>query len=238
MRSALFANGRHKTMRLLILSGGIILVLRPHLIATVLLLGITCSLAQDFEKELEAKVNILVEKNGPGTDQKLKQRLITMAKQDQVVRKPAYVSDTASEKLVREQEQTDDRLTAALKKIIAEKGWPTIGLVGLQASEDAALVLTHSRDHDFQRKLIPQLQQLAENGKILGSSIAGIVDKVLVSEGKPQRYGTQFRWANGRGEMLPVEDPEHLEQRRAQYLLPPMAEYKKMLADLYHVKIE
>jgi hypothetical protein len=38
--------------------------------------------------------------------------------------------------------------------------------------------------------------------------------------------------------MLPVEDPEHLEQRRAQYLLPPMAEYKKMLADLYHVKID
>ena len=128
--------------------------------------------------------------------------------------------------------------TADLKRIVSKNGWPTIALVGLPASENANLILTHSQDHNFQRKLIPKLQQLAEDGKILGSSVAGIVDKVLVSEGKPQRFGTQFKWASGLLEMLPVEDPENLEKRRAQYLLPPMTEYKKMLADLYHVKID
>ncbi len=176
--------------------------------------------------------------NGNGTDQKLKQRLIRIGKRDQAVRKPKYISDTASKRLVREQEETDAKLTAELRRIVAKKGWPTIVLVGLSASENASLILTHSPDHDFQRKLIPQLQQLAEDGRILGSSIAGIVDKVLVSEGKPQRFGTQFNWTNGRLDMLPVENQEHLEERRAQYLLPPMAEYRKMLSDLYHVKID
>lgn len=212
--------------------------MRAHFIAAGLLLAVTGSLAQDSESALEARVNELVKQNGNGTDQKLKQRLIRMGKQDQAVRKPEYVSDIASKKLIRVQERTDARLTAELKRIVAKKGWPTIALVGVSASEDANRILAHSRDHDFQRILIPKLQQLAEAGKILGSSIAGIVDKVLVSEGKPQRFGTQFKWANGRGEMLPVEDPEHLEKRRAQYLLPPMAEYKKILADLYHVQID
>jgi hypothetical protein len=197
--------------------------MRPRLMAPALLLA-TGLYAQDFDKVLEARVDELVKLNGKGTDQKLKQRLIRMGKQDQAVRKPEYVSDAAAPKLVREQERTDARLTVELKQIVAKKGWPTIALVGLPASENASLILTHSQDHDFQRELIPKLQQLAENGKIFGSSIAGIVDKVLVSEGKPQRFGTQFKWANGSGEMLPVEDPEHLEQRRAQYLLPPMAE--------------
>ena len=179
-----------------------------------------------------------MEKNGKGTDQELKQRLIAMAKEDQAVRKREYVSNAAPESLVKEQQQTDDRLTAELKRIIAGKGWPTISLVGLEASEDAALILTHTRDHDLQRELIPKLQRLAEDGKILGSQIALIVDKVLVSEGKPQRFGSQFDFAHGRGKMLPVEDPEHLDERRAQYLLPPMAEYKKMLAEMYHAAFE
>jgi len=38
--------------------------------------------------------------------------------------------------------------------------------------------------------------------------------------------------------MLPVEDPEHLDERRAKYWLPPMAEYKKMLESMYKTKVE
>ncbi len=161
-----------------------------------------------------------------------------MYKRDQAVRTRAYTSDDPSEAMVRQQERRDDELTAELKRIVAEKGWPDIRLVGLGASENAALVLAHSRDHDFQRELLPKLQQLAGEGRILGSQVAGLIDKILVAEDKPQRFGSQFRFANGRGEMLPVEDPEHLEERRAQYLLAPMAEYKKMLAEMYHLKVE
>ena len=134
--------------------------------------------------------------------------------------------------------RNDERLTAELKQIIHEKGWPTISLVGLRASQDAALILMHSPDHDFQRQLIPELQQLAEDEKIVGSDIAILVDKVLVSEGKPQRFGTQFNVFNGHAQMAPVEDPAHLDQRRAQYLLMPITDYEKSLAKMYHLKIE
>jgi hypothetical protein len=85
---------------------------------------------------------------------------------------------------------------------------------------------------------MPRLQQLAQSGEILGSSIAAILDKLLISEGKPRLFGTQFKWANGDGEMLPVEDAAHLDERRAKYLLPPIAEYKRMLADMYKLNMK
>jgi hypothetical protein len=203
-----------------------------------LFLAAAAMCAQTVEQEMEARVEELIAKHGNGTDEELKQRLVAMAKRDQSVRKPEYVSDTAPAGLVEEQERVDAELTTELKAIVARKGWPTIRLVGLPASEHAALILMHSRDHDFQRSMLPQLRQLAESGEILGSSVATIVDKILISEGKRQRFGTQFKWANGVAEMLPVDDTEHLEERRAKYLLPPLAEYKKMLADFYKLKVK
>lgn len=205
-------------------------------LAGALLCGLSSSHAQDFDKEVEAKIKRLVEKNGKGSDRQLKQRLIRMAKQDRAIRASRVTTITPS--TVKKMQLTDERLTAELKQIIHEKDWPTISLVGIRASQDAALILMHSPDHDFQRTLLPELQQLAENEKIVGSDIAIILDKVLVSEGKPQRFGTQFNISNGHAQMEPVEDPAHLDQRRAQYLLGPMTYYKKSLAKMYHLKIE
>jgi hypothetical protein len=194
--------------------------------------------AQDFEQQMEAEIEKLVAKSGKGTEKQLQQRLRSMARRDQAVRTAKRVSGSALEALAKEQEQVDIQLTAELKEIVAGKGWPTIRLVGLQASEDAALILTHSRDRGFQRAMIPQLEHLAEKGEILRSSVAAIVDKVLIAEGKPQRFGTQFKWANGTGEMFPVEDAAHLDERRAKYLLPPMAEYKRVLAEMYKLTVK
>ena len=141
--------------------------------------------------------------------------------------------------LIPELQKTDESLTDRLKQIVNRYGWPTIALVGIKASRAAALILVHSPDHDFQRRLIPELQKLVEDRKIAGSDIATLIDKTLVAEGKPQRFGTQFSWKNnGPMVMNPVEDPEHLDQRRKIYLQPPMDLYKCEMQAMYHRKIE
>ena len=131
---------------------------------------------------------------------------------------------------------TDARLTDALQQIVKERGWPTIALVGIDASNAAMLILTHTADHAWQRQLLPQLQVLADAGKIDGSSLALVVDKELVAAGKLQRYGSQFKFINGKMAMYAVEDPSTLNQRRAQALLPPMDVYKELLAQIYHLQ--
>ena len=210
--------------------------------ACALLFCITYPLAaqdQDWEKKAETRSKELERKNGEGTDQVLKSELLKMRDTDQDIRR-RYIdgSEDKRKALAAEMELIDKTLTDRLKEMVATKGWPTIHMVGIKASGAAALILIHSPDHKFQTKMLPQLQKLVDHDQIVGSDIALITDKLLVADGKPQRFGTQFGERDGKMVMSPVEDPDHLEQRREKYLLPPMAEYKKMLADMYHMPVE
>jgi hypothetical protein len=191
-------------------------------------------------KRLEDRTDALVKKNGPGTDQALAAELIKMREDDQGVRKAmgdfSTMPPEKQKKLVMDMSATDATLTARLKQIVAQKGWPTISLVGLDASRAAALILIHTEDHAWQKSLLPHLQKLVDQGKIAGDDIALVVDKTLVADGKPQRFGTQFDLKDGAMVMSPVEDRTHLDALRQRYLLPPMAEYTKMLEQMYHVQ--
>ncbi len=51
--------------------------------------------------------------------------------------------------------------------------------------------------------------------------------------GRPQRYGSQFTLIEGELTLHEVEDPQHLDQRRAAVGLGPFAEYERQLRLLY-----
>jgi hypothetical protein len=133
--------------------------------------------------------------------------------------------------------ETDNRLTAELKEIVGRNGWPTIAEVGIDASNAAMLILAHTTDHAWQVSMPPTLEKLAADEQIDGAMVALIVDKELVAEHKDQRYGTQFKFVDGQAMMFAVEDPAHLDERRARAFLPPMAAYKQMLGQMYHLQV-
>ena len=133
---------------------------------------------------------------------------------------------------------TDRRITRRLKTIVTKYGWPTITLAGAEASQAAAVMLVHSPDHAWQQKLLPQLLKLVDQEKILGSHVAGLTDRILVSQGKPQQFGTQFKTLNGRIAICTIADPEHVDDRRARYLLPPMDVYRKILGNMYNIPVD
>lgn len=139
--------------------------------------------------------------------------------------------------MVKQLPAIDARLTAELKQVVAQKGWPTIPMVGIDASNGAMLVLTHTQDRAWRAQLLPTLQQLADTGKIDASPLALVVDKELVAEGKLQRYGSQFMFIGGKMSMYAVEDPAHLDDRRAEALLSPMSLYKQQMAQTYHLEV-
>lgn len=186
-----------------------------------------------WKNDLATRRAELVKRNGPGTDAALHAKLMAMGQEDQAARgagtgHPMYTAKTA---------EVDQRLTAELKEMVARHGWPVIALVGIDASDDAMTVLTHTPDHAWQRSMLPKLERLAAEGKIDGSALAAVVDKELVSEGKPQRYGTQFKVVDGKMAMIAVEDPEGLDARRAMVFLMPIEVYKRMLEKTYHLPV-
>ncbi len=188
-----------------------------------------------WSNDLAARRTELIKRNGPGTDAALRDKLIKMVASDQEARgagtgHPMYTAKTAA---------VDMQLTSELKEIVARHGWPTMSMVGLEASNGAMVMLTHTKDHAWQRSMLPRLERLAAEGKIDGSALATVVDKELVSEGKLQRYGTQFKMVDGNTKMamFAVEDPAGLDARRAMVFLTPIGEYEQMLEKGYHVQL-
>jgi hypothetical protein len=185
-----------------------------------------------WEVVLEVRRKELIEQNGPGTDTPLREQLLEMYNTDQTVR--GFMGSPMAS--MKDMSAADVQLTLKLKQIVEQKGWPTIALVGIQASNAAMTILTHTADHGWQSQLLPTLEQLADVGKIDPSSLALVVDRELVSEGRLQRYGSQFKAVEGGMAMYGVEDPDQLDQRRAKALLPPMTVYRETLERMYHLK--
>jgi hypothetical protein len=187
-----------------------------------------------WKAAIEARRQQLISRNGYGTDSPLRDQLMKMRATDQAARGFAAASASKQE-MVQKLPLTDAQLTAELKQIVSEKGWPTIAMVGIDASNAAMLILTHTPDHAWQQQMLPQLTQLADADRIDPSSLALVVDKSLVSAGKLQRYGSQFKYVNGAMAMYGVEDPGGLDRKRARALLPPIDVYKEQLTQIYHL---
>ena len=190
-----------------------------------------------WKTAIEARRKQLISQNGYGTDSPLRDQLMKMRATDQAARGFAAAPASASSKqeLVQKLPATDAQLTEELKQIVKEKGWPTIAMVGIDASNAAMLILNHTTDRAWQQQLLPQLTQLADADKIDPSSLALVVDKALVSAGKLQRYGSQFKYVDGAMAMYGVEDPGGLDRKRARALLPPIDVYKEQLTQIYHL---
>ena len=190
------------------------------------------------QQQLAAARRQLIDANGPGTDAALRTQLLTMLQQDQQARGlgttqpsaggPAFATNLAA---------IDAVLTKQLKDIVAQRGFPTIALVGLDASNAAILLLNHTADLAWRRSLLPQLETLADTRKLDPAQVAIVIDKQLVADGRPQRYGTQFKMVDGQMAMISVEDPGGLDTLRTRALLPPMDAYKQTLARMYHLKV-
>ena len=180
----------------------------------------------------------LIARNGPGTDAALRDRLLQMRDIDQNARGVAHgeAKDKEHLQMATNMAEIDAQMTTQLKEIVAKDGWPTIALVGIDASNGAMLVLTHTADHAWQLAMLPNLETLADEGKIDGAPLALAIDKELVSEGKLQRYGTQFKYVDGGMAMYGVEEPGGLDAERAKVGLPPMEVYKGQLEAMYHLK--
>jgi len=127
----------------------------------------------------------------------------------------------------------DAENTAWLEAVVDRQGWPTRARVGDEATQAAWLLAQHA-DHDlgFQRQCRTLLAEAVRRGEADPKHLAYLTDRVLCAEGQPQRYGTQFwhgRDGTGQLQPQPIEDPEHLDERRLAAGLTPFAEYAQIM---------
>lgn len=113
-----------------------------------------------------------------------------------------------------------------VKSILDKYGWLGSDVVGGQGNSTLFLVIQHS-DIATQEKYLPMMREAVKNGKAQGNSLALLEDRVALRQGKRQIYGSQI----GRDPdtqnsyVLPLEDPDNVDKRRAKVGLGPLSEY-------------
>ncbi|MFF4423418.1 DUF6624 domain-containing protein [Streptomyces sp. NPDC001549] len=139
---------------------------------------------------------------------------------DQAARQQLLNSGEAGDLL-----RIDAENTVWLKAVIAEHGWPGIALVGERGADDAWLLVQHAdRDPAFQREALELLEAAVSSGDAPSRHLAYLTDRVLVAQGQPQLYGTQYTGDRETLRRQPVTNPERLDERRAAMGLDTAAE--------------
>ncbi len=119
-----------------------------------------------------------------------------------------------------------ERNAERLGELIELHGWPTRSLVGDEAAAAAWLILQHAIGKPaLQRRGLALMNAAAARGQVSLLHVAMLEDRIRVNEGKGQRFGTQFDWdRDGLLSPLPIEDPAHVDVRRAEVGLSTLAE--------------
>lgn len=115
-----------------------------------------------------------------------------------------------------------------VSKILDEKGWVSKDIVGSQANQTLFLVIQHA-DLKTQQKYLPIMREAVKKGNAKASSLALMEDRVALREGRKQIYGSQISMIPGTKKdfVLPLEDPDNVDKRRAEMGLGLLADYVK-----------
>lgn len=113
-----------------------------------------------------------------------------------------------------------------VSSILDEKGWLGPKVVGDKGNNALFLVIQHA-DIEVQEKYLPLMRKAVENGNARGTGLALLEDRVALRNGKKQIYGSQIGRNKDTGEyyVLPLEDPDKVDERRAAVGLGSMQEY-------------
>ncbi len=157
----------------------------------------------------------------------LRTELIAMLQEDQAVLDARSIT-------VEEFNDISARHVQQLEEMIDRFGWPTISMVGAEASGSAFIIVQHADgDLEFQKRTLALIEPLAARGEIFPANYAYLYDRIARNENRPQRFGTQGRCMDdGSWEPFPLEEPKRLEELRAEYGLEPFEEYKEAVAEL------
>ncbi len=171
------------------------------------------------------KAEATLERQRRSQNTALADELLAMVKLDQAARKAAIeqgaVPPSPAWDTIRE---LDLKHTARLKAVVGRHGWPGRKLVGKRAAKGAWLLVQHAtHDQPFMEQCLALMKAAGDD--VSRVDLAYLEDRVRLMQGKPQLYGTQFE---GRGEALkarPLEDAEHVDDRRRAIGLGTLDDY-------------
>ncbi len=113
-----------------------------------------------------------------------------------------------------------------VKTILDKYGWLGADSIGEQGNTILFLVIQHA-DLKTQEKYLPMMKEAAKNKKLPTSSLALLIDRIEMRNGRPQIYGSQVSLKDGKYAPYLIIDEVNVNKRRAEVGLEPLEVYLK-----------
>jgi len=170
---------------------------------------------------------------------KIREELLKMEQVDQDARTKCtnLPADPQMKCFVEIAKTIDEPNTKRITEIFDQIGFPNTAKVGKDGLQAYMILLQHATSDDLRVKSSEPITEAFKNKEIPPLDYANFVDRLRLHQGKKQLYGSGFEFKDGKLVMNPVEDPKNLEKRRMEIGLPPLAEYMKMMGELYHLDV-
>ncbi|WP_445230677.1 DUF6624 domain-containing protein [Duganella rhizosphaerae] len=166
-------------------------------------------------------------------DPALRAALAERFQRDQEAR-VAWLAYPANARLRQRVRELDADNLAWLIRLVRDKGFPSAAQVGELGVRQAWLLAQHAdQAPQFQAALLPTLEQRHADGELSGITLSRYTDRVLVGQGKAQRYGTQFTpeaWATSHFGLPDEQSVREIDQHRRELGIMPLADYVCMMS--------
>lgn len=204
---------------------------------TLLLVG-CCSVAtqaqscltQDDVRQMLARIDT----PPPATpDKKLIEELLKMGNRQRELLQEVVENDQAKKSDREKLHKVYREDTAKLCQLLKTNGWPTMASAGEQGVYATFQILKNAGTFELQRDLLPVIVTAIKKDPIQKREFAGLYDRLRVSAGMKQLFGTQAVSMGGFLVLYPIEDQANLDARRAEFGLGSIDLYIKSLERTY-----
>lgn len=164
-----------------------------------------------------------IESPAPTTlNKKLETDLIKMAEKQRDLLQEVVAKDQRSKSDQEKLHKLYDTGIAKLCELIKANGWPTSALVDRDGVLATYFILKNGGAYEMQRDLLPVIVAAMKKDPVQKPEFAGLFDRLRVSAGMKQIFGTQAVSTGGFLVLYPIEDEKHLDDRRAEFGLSTM----------------
>lgn len=166
-------------------------------------------------------------------NEKLSEELIKMAEKHRELLQQIVDADQKNKSDQEKLRKLNEKNTAKFCEIIKTNGWPSTALVGPVGVYAAFNILSNSAPFELQRDLLPVILEVIKKDPKQKPEFAGLVDRLRVSAGMKQYFGTMATSSGGFLVLYPLQDESKVEALRREYGLGTLEENIRSLERTY-----
>jgi hypothetical protein len=119
--------------------------------------------------------------------------------------------------------------------ILDEHGWPAYSFIGIPASTTLSLIISQG-DVKILERYLPLLKKQASKGEASNGYVAIYIDKIEVSYGRKQVYGSQVD--NSRKQPYPIHNEAFVNKRRSKMGLESLSDYLRKTYGIEYIGMQ